>query len=95
MGNDPSTAEAMSDPQNRVSALIRSLTVPTGMVFIDPEDIKIKAYRNSFQQRVKQKMPAEIKPGVDRGSMIFTNVSIRVQPSAMAHSSISFGIVRK
>jgi len=85
----------MRDPQNRVSALIRSLTVPTGMVFIGPDDIKIRAYKNSFQQRVKQKMPAEINPGVDNGSMIFRRASIRVQPSAMAHSSISFGIVRK
>ena len=95
MGKDPITAEAIRDPQNSVSALIRSLTVPTGMVFMGPEDMKIRAYRNSFQQRVKQKMPAEINPGVDKGRMIFSKASIRVQPSAMAHSSISFGIVRK
>jgi hypothetical protein len=43
MGNEPRTAEAMRDPQNRVSALIRSLTVPTGMVFIGPEDMKMRA----------------------------------------------------
>ena len=67
MGKDPKTAEAMSAPQNKVSALIRSLTVPTGIVFIGPDDIKIKAYRNSFQQRVKQKIPAERSPGTDRG----------------------------
>jgi hypothetical protein len=43
IGNEPKTAEAMRDPQNRVSALIKSLTVPTGMVFIVPEDMKINA----------------------------------------------------
>jgi hypothetical protein len=43
MGKDPRTAEDISDPQNRVSALMRSLTVPTGMVFIGPEDMKIRA----------------------------------------------------
>ena len=37
-GNEPKTAEDMSDPQNKVSALIRSLTVPTGMVFMGPEE---------------------------------------------------------
>ena len=42
-GNEPRTAEAMSEPQNRVSALIISLTTPTGMVFIEPEDMKIRA----------------------------------------------------
>ena len=37
MGNEPKTAEAIRDPQNNVSALIRSLTVPTGIVFIGPD----------------------------------------------------------
>ena len=69
-GTDPRRAEAISDPQNSVSALIRSLTVPTGMVFMSPEDMKINAYRNSFQQRVKQKIVAERIPGTDRGRTI-------------------------
>ena len=43
MGKEPRTADAINEPQNSVSALIRSLTVPTGIVFIDPEDIKISA----------------------------------------------------
>ena len=68
MGKDPRTADAMRAPQNKVSALIRSLTVPTGMVFMGPDDIKIKAYKNSFQQRVKQKIPAERRPGTDSGN---------------------------
>ena len=34
MGKEPKTAAAMSAPQNSVSALMRSLTTPTGMVFI-------------------------------------------------------------
>ena len=42
-GTDPSSAEAIRDPQKRVSALIKSLTVPTGMVFMSPEDMKINA----------------------------------------------------
>jgi hypothetical protein len=33
----------MSEPQKRTSALIRSLTTPTGMVFMGPEDMKIRA----------------------------------------------------
>ena len=42
-GTDPSSADAIRDPQNSVSALMRSLTVPTGMVFMSPEDMKINA----------------------------------------------------
>src|SRR3972149_7877094 len=85
----------MSDPQKSVSALIRSLTVPTAMVFIAPDDMKMSAYRNSFQQRVNEKMPAESRPGTDRGRMIFTRIWSREQPPAIALSSISLGIERK
>src|SRR3972149_2720388 len=85
----------MSDPQKSVSALIRSLTVPTAMVFIAPDDMKMSAYRNSFQQRVNEKMPSASKPSTDRGRMIFTRFWSREQPSAIALSSISLGIERK
>ncbi len=49
--------KAIKDPQNRVSALMRSLTVTTGIVFMEPDDMKMSAYRNSFHDRVKQKIP--------------------------------------
>ncbi len=50
---------------------------------------------NSFHDRVKAKMPAEIRPGTASGSTIFTRICQRVAPSISAHSSSSKGIERK
>src|SRR5882724_6106338 len=50
---------------------------------------------NSFQHRVKQKMKAEISPGIASGSTIFTRICQRLAPSISAHSSSSTGIERK
>jgi len=54
-----------------------------------------RGYRNSVHERVKQKMLTEINPGVARGSTTLINACILVQPSTMAHSSISLGILAK
>ena len=60
IGNEPRTAEAMREPQNRVSALMRSLMVPTGIVFIGPEDMKIpKKNRRQAAAAYKARVTAE------------------------------------
>ena len=50
---------------------------------------------NSFQHRVKQKMKAEISPGMASGSTILVRICQRVAPSISAHSSSSKGMVLK
>ena len=44
---------------------------------------------NSFHDSVKAKMPAEISPGTESGSRIFTRICSRDAPSISAHSSSS------
>ena len=50
---------------------------------------------NSFQHSVKQKMKAEISPGIASGRMIFVRICQREAPSISAHSSSSKGMVLK
>src|SRR5688500_13579477 len=50
---------------------------------------------NSFQQSVRQKMPAEISPGTASGRMMRVRICQRVAPSMSAHSSSSYGMVLK
>src|SRR5262249_4971902 len=51
--------------------------------------------RNSFQESVKAKMPADRIPGTASGNVMLTMARIRLAPSMRAHSSISFGMVLK
>ena len=50
---------------------------------------------NSFQERVKAKSAAHTRPGTAIGSTIRQSAWMRVAPSTIAHSSTSFGTVRK
>ena len=50
---------------------------------------------NSFQHSVKQKMKAEIRPGIASGSTILIRICQRLAPSISAHSSSSNGMVLK
>ena len=50
---------------------------------------------NSFQHSVKQKMNAEISPGIASGSTILIRICQRLAPSIRAHSSSSNGMVLK
>src|SRR5258707_11633303 len=50
---------------------------------------------NSFQHKVKQKMNAEISPGIASGSTILIRICQRLAPSISAHSSSSNGMVLK
>src|SRR3712207_7225448 len=54
------------------------LTTPTGTVFMSPEPIKTRAYRNSFQPSVKQKMPAERDRKSTRLNSSHANISYAV-----------------
>ena len=47
---------------------------------------------NSFQDNVKEKMPAEINPGTASGSVISRRICSLLAPSTSAHSSSSYGI---
>ena len=78
-----------------MSPRMSSEKTPTVMVFSSAGETKTSAYRNSFQDSVKANRAAQITPGTATGSRIFTRVCSRLQPSSMAHSSISFGTVRK
>src|SRR6266508_2362723 len=50
---------------------------------------------NSFQESVKAKSTAHTSPGTAMGSTIRIKAWTRVAPSTIAHSSTSFGTVRK
>ena len=50
---------------------------------------------NSFQESVKAKMPAEIRPGTASGRMILVRICQREAPSTSALSSSSKGMERK
>ena len=50
---------------------------------------------NSFQEKIKEKIDATAKPGIDSGIVILLNTPILEQPSISADSSNSFGIVSK
>src|SRR5260370_39513396 len=78
-----------------MSPRMSSEKTPTVSVFSSAGDTKTRAYRNSFQDRVKANRAAQITPGTATGSRIRIRVCRRVHPSSIAHSSISFGTVRK
>ena len=50
---------------------------------------------NSFQDSVNAKRAAQTSPGIAMGSTIRQSAWMRVAPSTIAHSSTSFGTVRK
>ena len=50
---------------------------------------------NSFHDRVKAKIPAEISPGTASGRMTRVRICQREAPSTSALSSSSKGMVRK
>src|SRR5262249_40831056 len=50
---------------------------------------------NSFQDSVKANSTAHTSPGIAIGSTMRQSACTRVAPSTMAHSSTSFGTVRK
>jgi hypothetical protein len=54
--------------------------------------MKASAYMNSFQERVKAKMPAGISPGTASGNVILRRICSREAPSISARSSSSEGI---
>src|SRR5258708_39000322 len=64
---------------------------PTVNVFSSAGDTKTRAYRNSFQDRVKANRAAQITPGTATGSRIRIRVCRRLHPARIAHSSVSFG----
>src|SRR5699024_5680410 len=49
------------------------IIIPTGRVCFFGSDIKVKAYKNSFQLYTKTKMAPADKAGVDKGSITLTN----------------------
>src|SRR5438445_12176375 len=78
-----------------MSPRISSEKTPTVIVLSSAGETKTSEYRNSFHDRVKANRAAQITPGTATGRRILTRVWNRLHPSSMAHSSISFGTVRK
>src|SRR5687768_13888925 len=72
-----------------------SVVTPTVIVLLSPEDTKTSAYRNSFHEKVKENSTAQMMPGNAMGSTTRMSACNRLQPSIIAHSSISRGMVRK
>ena len=66
-----------------------------GTVIVVWSEVKTRARRNSFQDRVNEKMADATMPGADSGSRIRNSAPILVQPSTIACSSSSGGILRK
>ena len=68
---------------------------PTGKVLRLSLLIITKAYRNSRQLRLKQKIADVAIPGSAKGSIIILKTKKLLAPSTLAASSISMGIVLK
>ncbi len=69
---------------------------PTGIVIMFGLPIvMMRAHRKLFQLSINVNIPATIKMGLERGSIILNRTPNSVQPSTMAASRISFGIVSK
>src|SRR5260370_15286361 len=74
---------------------MRSAVTPTTAVLLALCEMKVSAYVNSFQVRVKPKSAAHTTPGTAMGRTTRMSVCILEAPSTRAHSSTSLGIVRK
>src|SRR6516162_6116171 len=75
-----------------MSPRMRSVATPKVTGFSSEEEMKVSAYTNSCMVSVNAKMITVRIPGSDRGSTVFTNAPMTVQPSTIAASSISRGI---
>src|SRR2546428_10898009 len=78
-----------------MSPRISSENTPTVMVLSSAGDTKTRAYRNSFQDRVKANRAAQITPGTATGSRIRIRVCRRVPPASIADPPDSLGTGRK
>ncbi len=94
-GKEAKIAAAISRSQKNTSPKAYAVGIATTSGFIDSSWIKVKGYKNCIQDRVKANMLADMIPGEARGRTTCTNALIREQPSIMAHSSISLGMVLK
>src|SRR5262245_61688401 len=94
MGTDASTAPAMSCPQIYWSptTIIESLI---GTVMVLWSEVNTRASRNSFQDSVNEKIAEATIPGADSGNRIRNSAPILVQPSTIACSSSSGGMLLK
>ena len=68
--------------------------IATGTV-ASSREVRLSATGNSFQLKMKARMPAAMRPGTTSGSVTRRNASSGRQPSTSAASSISGGISRK
>src|SRR5687767_15983745 len=94
IGIDARMAPAISCPQMYWSptTIIDSLI---GTVIVVWSEVKTSARRNSFQDRVNEKIAEATIPGAESGNRIRNSAPILVQPSTIACSSSSGGMARK
>ena len=71
--------------------LVQKLTAATGSVLAFLA-VSIKANRNSFQEKMKQKTKVTTSPGNETGSIILKKAPNLEHPSTIAASSSSLGI---
>jgi len=64
-----------------------SMAIPTGTVREVSRVMKVKARRNSFQQKMKTRMAVVAKAGAERGRIMRTRIPKRLKPSTFAASS--------
>jgi hypothetical protein len=63
-----------------------------GAIVLAVSVVKIRAYRNSFHEKMKQRRKVTSKAGKAKGRVIFRNTVMGEPPSTRAASSSSFGI---
>jgi len=83
MGSVTVTDAAASSPKG-VSCCPAKKAIWTGMVLDVSLVVKVRARRNSFQQKIKTKMAAVANPGVASGNNTLRKALQGVQPSTRA-----------
>ena len=86
--------DAIIGPQKNTSSTIK-FVIPVGMVRTFISLLNTVAYKNSFQERVKEKKATTANAGNAIGMIIRKRTPTRVQPSTIAASSSSMGMDMK
>ena len=93
MGDMTITIWENSCPHSIPIGVIKEAAI-TGRVCVF-EPVKMRAYKNSFQEYRRQKIAVVASPGADKGSVIRQSTPTLPQPSMIAACSSSRGIVAK
>jgi hypothetical protein len=84
---------AMRRSHRTMNMVREKLYEPTLRGFRFSESMKTRGMKNSFHQNMDERTPMVTNMGRARGTMILQNICQLLQPSILAASSSSFGIV--